>query len=50
MPECPTPWKRGYDERWAALAARTIGSQSAYQCGCGKWHVKGHARKANGFR
>lgn len=47
---CSTPWKKGYDERWAALAARLSEGQSAFRCDCGKWHVKGHVRKANGYR
>lgn len=41
MPECPTPWKQGYDERWAALATKVHEGQRAFHCPCGKWHLNG---------
>jgi hypothetical protein len=44
---CPTPQKKAYRSRGAALAGFITGvcthePPHAYRCRCGKWHITGH--------
>jgi hypothetical protein len=46
---CPTPHKRGWPSRSAALTAlrgldtsRLYAPTAAYRCRCGSWHVTSH--------
>jgi hypothetical protein len=41
---CPTPAKRAYGNREAAVFFARADGLRAYRCGCGSWHLSSMAR------
>jgi hypothetical protein len=42
--KCPTPQKKVYDSREAAIFFARADGLRAYQCPCGRWHLSSKVR------